>query len=664
MPQPESKTQVSDGKRNLLTGLVLLLATLLLYQRAITTSFCLLDDGQYVLDNIHVNTGLSWQNIRWAFSSNYAANWHPLTWISHMLDWSLYADAAAGHHFTSVLIHSLNTVLVLIALNQLTGKFWRSAMVAALFGWHPLHVESVAWIAERKDVSSTFFFLLTLLAYSKYVQSEANKSRARRTSAYLLCLLFFGCGLMCKPMLVTLPFVLLLLDFWPLRRMVSSLEKPSRAPWLKLWLEKIPFFFFSACACVVTILAQSNGKAIRSQAEIPLLDRFLNASSGYGHYLAKAFLPRDLCIYYLLPVKVEWAPALLSLAVLLLVTILAIRWRLKFPWMLVGWFWFLGTLAPVIGLVQVGSQSMADRYMYIPLLGLAIPLVWGMAELFSRLANGSRIAAATGILMLSACAALTAHQLTFWSDNIALFGQAANVAPGNYFAEYELGMAHAGANHLGDAVFHHRAALRMDSSYLPAQIALANELAALGDLVGAEKEFVELLKSVPDNAESQNNLGAVLAQQGRLPEAESHFREAIRLDPRFAKAHFNLGNILQQQGNETQALSSYYLAVESSPNYVEALDKLASLLVLPKHTALSNPRKALEFSLRANGLVQNEVPEYLATLATCQAATADLPAAIATLETALKLPAANETSKVVELLKQQLAEYKGKLTAR
>ena len=362
------------SRANLLRWLfILALVTGALYWPTTHQGFILLDDFEYVVNNDHVNGGLSWEGIRWAFTAYYSANWHPLTWLSHQGDWSCYGPFAGGHHLTNLLLHTLNTLLLFLVLRRLTGNTAGSWIVAAFFGWHPLHVESVAWIAERKDLLSTLCLMGILWAYADYARTRQEQTenptpngRARVWRNYAAALLSFMAGLMCKPMLVTAPFLLLLLDYWPLQRGTDPITGQSAKTWLRLFAEKLPFFALSAAACVITVAAQKAGDAIKSTDEVPLAPRALNVFSAYGEYLRQTFWPNPLCIFYPLPHHQPIANAISGGLLLAAVSWLALQSRKNRPWLLIGWLWLLGSLVPVIGLVQVGKQAHADRYMVHP----------------------------------------------------------------------------------------------------------------------------------------------------------------------------------------------------------------------------------------------------------------------------------------------------------
>jgi protein O-mannosyl-transferase len=484
------------------------------------------DDPDYVVENPHVRAG----DVAWAFTSTEHANWFPITWLSHMLDVELYGLRAGPHHLTSVAIHALSTLLLVGLLRKTTGDRWPSAVVAFVFAVHPLHVESVAWISERKDVLCAFFFILTLWAYVRYVE---------RPSAlrYLIMLVSFACGIMSKPMVVTLPFVLLLMDVWPLHRL-------SR----KTVVEKIPLFALSAGAAVLAYVVQQHGGAI---SEIPLSLRLENAAVSYVTYIAQFFWPAKLAVFYPFPSAVpgwQWVGAIVILGAITFAT-------LRRPAVAIGWLWYLGTLVPVIGVVQIGLQSRADRYTYIPLIGLSIAVAWG----FSDLVNRHRWLAAPAAAWACAIFAATFIQAATWRNSVTLFEHALAVTDGNYVAHNNLG-----------------AALRSGA---------------------AIPHFEEAIRLRPQYPEAQNNLGEALLTAGRINEAIPHITEALRLDPKLAEAHVNMGAIHNKQGRLDQAETEYRAALQLNPSSAAAHDGLAAILTDTNRTA-----EALPHALEAVGL--------------------------------------------------------------
>jgi tetratricopeptide (TPR) repeat protein len=620
--------------------------------------FILCDDPTYVTANVHVLAGLTWDNVVWAFAGSAAANWHPLTWLSHILDVQLFGLAPGWHHFTSLLLHTANTLLLFRLLARLTGAPWRSAMVAALFGVHPLHVESVAWVAERKDVLSTFFFLLTLMAYARYVrgmqavhspqstvhspqspifnfqfsifnfQSALNLLHSPVAAAYLLSLVLFALGLMSKPMLVTLPFVLVLLDYWPLGRFglgvpaqvsrgegrgssvegggssveggVSRVEgrgkevptlaprpsplvpRPSSLPRLalELVLEKIPFFCLALGSCIVTYLVQHSSHATTSV--LPLAPRLANAVASYLKYLGKTAWPARLAAFYphpatRYPVSHQWPAWGIAAGVLLLGAIswFALRRLRRQPWLAVGWFWFLGTLLPVIGLIQVGGQAMADRYTYIPLIGIFICVVWSVVEALDGLPGGRAVLATAGLAAIAASVAATQHQVRFWHDDLTLFQHALEVTSDNALAQFRVGTGLRVRGKNAEAIAHFKAAIEAAPALADGYYGLAVTLELQGRHQEAADLFRTALSLAPWDCRTHEDYGALLWVMDRRPEAEAQYLEALRLNPDYPEALVNLGVALSARGDLEAAIDRFSAAIRLKPGYAEALTRLA-----------------------------------------------------------------------------------------
>jgi protein O-mannosyl-transferase len=489
-------------RREAIICLGLAAITVALYWPVHRHDFINFDDRDYVTENPTVRAGITWPGVRWAFGDSHASNWHPLTWLSHMLDCQVFGLKPGAHHLVSLGFHIASTLLLFLALNQMTRAAWRSALVAALFAWHPLHVESVAWVAERKDVLSAFFFMLTLWAYGRYgaVQSLKSKVQSREAGAvsqhaesrspqhatrttqhttrfYLLALFFFALGLLCKPMLVTLPFVLLLLDYWPLRRFELKTLDFRLKTLVPLLREKAPFFALALAVGIVTLLAQQ--AAAQSLEQWPLGSRLANALAAYSAYLGKMVWPRNLSVFYPHAPIPAWQMAL-SAILLTCLTVLCVRQARSRPWLLVGWTWFGVMLLPVIGLVQVGWQSMADRYTYLPLIGVFIMLVWGAVDLCPCSRTGRLLLRLGAVLVLGACLAATRFQLKYWQDSLALFRRALEVMPDNWLAHNNLGTALADEGKVDKSAEHFRAAVQLNPACDDARNNLGRYLAERG----------------------------------------------------------------------------------------------------------------------------------------------------------------------------------------
>jgi tetratricopeptide (TPR) repeat protein len=526
--------------------------TLLVYWPVWNHGFVNFDDGAYVSQNPVVQAGLTWPGVKWAFTTFHSANWHPVTWLSHMLDCELFGLDPGGHHLANVLFHAINAVLLFLFLFRTTQALWPSALAAALFAWHPLRVESVAWAAERKDVLCAFFFLLTLRTYCRYAQKrskvESREPRAAPGAAaldlrpstldYGLALFFFALGLMSKPMLVTLPFVLLLLDYWPLQR-VPGFEF-GKAQWSRLLLEKGPFLALAAASCVVTFVAQQRAESVLTLQHHPLPFRLENALTSGAAYVLKTLWPVNLAVLYPFPKQIP--PAQWATATVLLASITGLIWRARRrqPYLLTGWLWFLGMLVPVIGLVQVGVQAMADRYTYLPHIGLFMAAAFGLADLAARLRLKPAALVPAGGIVLAGCLAATANQLRFWHDGVALFGHAVAVTADNPVARNNLGVV-------------------LDLAGRPQE--------AIG-------QYQEALRLQPDYVLAHNNLALVLAQTRRAPEAIQHLRETLRLRPDYPEPHFNLGLVLLREGQLDEAVAHFQKALELRPDFNDAREKL------------------------------------------------------------------------------------------
>ena len=524
----------SDLIRVFLVYSIIILATLTVYLPVKNFDFVVYDDPLYVTRNPSVQRGLTFKNILWSLTAVEASNWHPLTWISHMTDIQIFGLNAGGHHLTSVGFHILNTVLLLVWLNTMTGEFWKSSFVAALFALHPLHVESVAWIAERKDVLSTFFCFLALLSYTRYCQKKNRQQ-------YLLSLFFFICALMAKPMVVTLPFVFLILDYWPLKRFPEVFSKNITAHDKQvlghLLVEKIPFLVFSFLSCLKTVAAQHN--SVASIEIVPLIPRIANSLISYTEYLAKMVYPFPLAVLYPLHVYSLWKLTA-SLFVVLSISFLAIRKLRCKPWLAVGWFWYIGTLVPVIGLVQVGVQGYADRYTYIPLIGLFIMIAWQVPDIVQSWQHKTIIISVIAIGILSVLWVLTSSQIRHWENNITLFEHALKSTSENYVAHNNLGIALAEKGNFHKAIEHYRKAIRIR----------------------------------PGFCDPFYNLGFASYKQGNIQDAILHFRDGIACNPNFAQSYYFSANFYFELKQIDNAIIHYEKALEIRPDYVNAMINL------------------------------------------------------------------------------------------
>jgi tetratricopeptide (TPR) repeat protein len=561
------------------------------------------DDTTYVTEHARILKGLSWENVSWALRTTYFSNWHPLTWLSYMLDAQLYGLQAWGYHLTSLALHAANSVLLLLVLARMTGALWRSAYVAALFALHPLHVESVAWVAERKDVLSTLFWLLTLAAWLGFV-------RSRRPGWYSLAVGLYALGLMAKPMLVTLPFTLLLLDFWPLGRLALPLQ--GRWPTVRgLLLEKAPLFAMAAGASVVTYVAQQTSGAVTTLEAIPVPARVANTFLSYASYLGKTFWPTSLSVFY--PYNPSaFSPGAVAGAFLAIVlaTVLAVLLAKRAPAVTVGWLWYLGTLVPVIGLVQVGAQAMADRYTYVPLIGIFVALAWGLADRVAESPVARAALASAAALSLLPLFILTRVQVGYWKDSTALFEHALAVTANNSVAHNNLGVALSDRGEIESAVAQYREAIRIDPLYADSHNNLGVALAKQGKLEQAAEEYREalrllprgafenrlelhiklssirmkqnqfpeavemlgqVLEAAPDSFDGHLNMGIALEKMGRLPEAIGHFQRALGIKPESTQALNGMGQALARSGRIPEGMECFQRARKADPNSVDAL---------------------------------------------------------------------------------------------
>jgi tetratricopeptide (TPR) repeat protein len=577
------------------------LMVLAVFLQASSFQFLTWDDPSYVTDNTQVRQGLSLHGIAWAFTTFQAANWHPLTWLSHMVDVSLFGLAPRGHHATSIGFHAANVVLLYSFLLRATGARWRSALVAALFAIHPLHVESVAWVAERKDVLSTFFWLLTMHFYIGY----ARKPGLLR---YLAVAASLGLGLLAKPMLVTLPFVLLLLDIWPLRRLSLNPEASAerRKVLRRLVVEKLPLGALVIVSLALTFVAQSRGQAVVMIELIPLPDRAANAVISYAAYLLQAFYPAGLSFFY--PFRENWGSGALLMSIALLAAITAWAWRERAakPVLLVGWLWYLGTLVPVIGLVQVGIQAMADRYTYVPLTGIFVAIAWSIPDPgTSSLRRNVTVSAA--LITLAVLVAVAHDYAGKWRSSKDLYLHALSVAPDNYRAHEKLAVEYVKEGKLDQARHHILESLRLaESSRLAStpqnlsvyHITLGNIENMQGNLEQAYKQYSRALELYPDDAIARLNQGMVLKKTGQHDRAIQAFEDALRLNPGHAGAHNNLGFSLLMTGQTDRAVDHYRQALALRPDYVEASFNLAVGLEMQGRLeeAVAQYRRTLEMN--------------------------------------------------------------------
>jgi len=588
---------LSRWEKHLPAAFMVVLATVVLavYWQVTGFGYILFDDPKYVRDNAMVTSGLTLEAVRWAFSlSGYASNWHPLTWLSHMLDVTLFGTDPGMHHLVNVLFHCANALLLFVVLRRMTRALWRPFAVAALFALHPLHVESVAWISERKDVLSTLFWMLAMLAYSSYVTR-------RGAWRYAMVALMLGLGLMAKPMLVTLPFALLLLDVWPLGRMTSLRVVP------RLVLEKAPLFALAAVSSVLTFLAQRAGGAVERIEVLPMAERLANAVTAYATYLAKMLCPAGLSFFYPYPASIEAAPLAISLVVLAAVSVTCLVTFRRFPYLAVGWSWYLGTLVPVIGIVQVGSQSMADRYTYINLVGIFMALAWGMHDLAGRVRYGRQVLLAGLTVVLIVLAGLTRVQAGYWKDSATLFSRALAVTRDNFIAQTNLAAALFEQGDNQAAMGHAREALRIKPTYVPAMSNLGLGLLRHDPAHAGARRLMEQTRAIehqtderirsmagllaldPNNAALHYQLAGLQRLRGNDDEAIAHYEEALRVKPGFREALYSLALIYAGQGRDTEALAALQAILDAHPGDTDALYNTACI-----HAKLGRTEQAVQ----------------------------------------------------------------------
>ena len=674
--QPLGARWTAAGICAFLVGLVWLV-----FGQTIHFPFINYDDDDYVYTNPQIINGLSLKSIRWVFTHSHVENWSPLTSISHMLDCQVYGLHPGGHHLTNVLLHAITVVLLFFVLKLMTGAIWRSAFVAAAFAIHPLRVESVAWISERKDVLSGVFFMLTLLAYIRYTQKPPSIFR------YLLVAATLALGLMSKPTLVTVPFVLLLLDWWPLHRLQKSEDHELQSRTLQfLFLEKIPLLLLAAAASFATWHAQ-----IKNDSIAPFY-RIGNAAVSYVIYLRQMFWPAGLTVLYPHPGStiLLWQVGL-SLLLLAIITIAAFVGRKTHPWLLVGWLWYLGMLVPMIGLVQVGLQAHADRHTYLPQIGLALALTWTVADLCPPWHNRRLILGSAMALAIIALASLAFIQTTRWQNSETLWTYTIAHTPPNGVAETKLGnilerkgqfneaaahylialgidpddaLAHNNLalvlqkeGRLDEAITHYQSALKLNPGFADAGFNLGNALRMQGHLDEAIAEYRKAVEIKPDYANAQNNLGSALQEQGKTDEAIQHYRIAVESEPGDMEALNNLALALLQTGQPREAVNYFQKILELDPENIQAENNLAFLLATSPDSELRNGPKALTLARQANQLSGGTQPIILLTLAAACAETGKFPEAIATAQKALQLSDQQHNTPLSQTLQSHLKLY-------
>ncbi len=545
-------------------SLTLAALTLMVYFQVHDFQFVNFDDRETIVGNTHIQNGLTLAGLTWAFTTAYAANWFPVTWISHMLDFQFFGLDSGWHHLTNLMIHLASVLLLFALLRRMTGKLWESAFVSFVFALHPLHVESVAWASERKDVLSAFFWFLTTWLYLDYVDRP-------KIWRYLLWVGAFAVGLMSKQMLETLPFVLLLLDYWPLKR-------PKTVIMSRLVVEKMPYMALSAAASLIAFRVQHQAGAVLSVDSIPIATRAANAVISYVAYLGMFFWPSGLAMFYPYPPSLPVWQIVGSALILIAISALAIRRA----YLAVGWFWYLGTLVPVIGLVQVGMQARADRYTYIPAIGISIMLAWGAAEIVERWPRMQFTVQAAAAVVCVAWFAVTWTQVPYWRNSVTLFDHAIASTDNNFIAHLNLGMVLAEQGKTKDALRHLYASVEEKPDHSDARDSLGAVLGQMGRMEEAAAQFREAIRIQPSDSEAHSNLGNVLLAQGKFADAANEFREALRIFPDMVMAHFGMGGALLNLGQTDDAIAQFREALRLDPNMAPAKDGLNRALAVKR----------------------------------------------------------------------------------
>ena len=582
----------------------LILTTLIVYSQIKDHKFLNYDDNEYVTENLNVKAEFTRESVIWAFTTSHNANWFPITWLSHMLDYQLYDSNPKGHHLTNLFFHIASTLILFIVLLRMTGAIWQSGFVATLFALHPFNVESVAWVAERKNVLSTFFWLLTMWAYIHYV----DKPNVKR---YGLIALFFTLGLLSKPMLITLPFVLLMMDYWPLNRLAFGKDKVHneitggcRDTKFNIWFlvrEKIPLFLLAAGSGIATFVDQKSGGALQAMEIYSLSARLTNAMVSYMEYLIKTMWPEGLAVFYSHPgnTLATWKGLLCGI-VLVAISAVSVRFIRRSPYFAFGWFWYLGTLVPVIQIVQTGGHRMADRYAYVPLIGIFITIAWGLPELMAKWRHREKILIILAGIFIPTLMAVTWNQVSHWKNSITIFKHAINVTDKVYpdFAlpHNNMGLALHDEQRTGEAISHYKIAIKLNPDYAPAHYNLGIALSFERKTEEAISHYKSAIKFKPDFVDAHINLGNSLLAGSKTDEAISHYKMAIKLKSSSVDAHYNLGNALLNIGKTGEAISHYKMSIKFKSDFAAAHNNLGSALLAEQKTeeAVSHYRKALK----------------------------------------------------------------------
>jgi tetratricopeptide (TPR) repeat protein len=655
------------ARPELIVCFILVVIILAAYWQLPTHDFLVFDDNKYITHNSHVHDGINWKNLAWAFSSTDFGYWHPLTWLSHMLAFQLFGLKFGMHHLINLFLHIANTLLLFMVLKRMTGALWQSAFVAAMFALHPLNVESVAWASERKNVLSTFFWMLTMLTYVRYAERPGFHR-------YLLTLFVFVLGLMAKPVLVTLPFVLLLLDYWPLCRFnlarlrsdnkethTTKITGFQRSPVLRLVLEKIPFLLLSAVCIYLSSLSIQRFGIVISTASVTMKLRIANALVSYVSYIKKMVWPHNLAVFYPYPQTLPLWQTVGAGLLLLCISFLVLRAVRSKPYLAVGWVWYMGTLVPAIGLVQAGLwPAIADRFTYVPLIGLFIVIAWGIPDLVVgwRFRNkGLAVIAATLFPILMATTWL---QIRHWQNGVTLFTHNLNVTHNNNLAHNELGNALKQQGKFEKAMFHYSKALQINPNYAEAHNNLGYTLIRQKDYQDAIYHYSEALRIKPTYAEAHNNLGTALLYQGNDKEAIYHYYEALRINPNYAGVYYNLGKLFVNHGKIEKAILLYRKALDLNPEMTHVLYNLSWILASHEDEKYRNGEEALKLAEKLCKITQYHQPLALDALAAASAEKGRFSEAVLTAKKALKLALLYGPKELVLGLQKRLKLYQTK----
>jgi len=682
--------RIRDKRKGLLFCLILAAVTIIAFEPVRHNDFVNYDDFSYVTKNPNVREGLSWESARWAFTTPHVANWHPLTWLSHMVDCELFGLEPFGHHLTNLLLHIANTLLLFLILKKMTGSIWPSAFVAAVFALHPLHVESVAWVAERKDVLSGLFWMLTIAAYIRYAERASVLS-------YIAVVVSLALGLMAKPMLVTLPFILLLLDYWPLKRLnlsgkSLSANRGTNVSLKYLLAEKIPLFILIIVSSVITFMVQRGAGAVFEIGQMSFISRISNAVVAYVSYISKMLYPGSLAVLY--PFSPNglppWKPTVAAL--MLICASAVIIFKLRRRYLTAGWLWYIGTIVPVIGLVQVGSQRMADRYTYLPSLGIFIMFAWGVPELLAKWRYRKQILVVCAVFVLAGSVIFTRRQVQYWKNSDTLYQHTLAVTKNNSIINNNYGCYLFDSGRLDEAVDKFETALQINPNYLMARANIGNTFLKQGKYNEAIANFKQALLLKEDLPNVYSNLGRAYAGLERYELAIQNYDKAIKLNPNQQNARYHLGLTLLAQKKYVEAIAQFnnvlsvkkgspdlynnlalaYFKLEDNrraaanwkealmlkPESPEVLNNLAWLLATSDDANFREPAQALKYAEKACDLTQYAEPEKLDTLAVAYAAVGNFPQAIATTEKAIELAISQGEKELADELQSRIALYK------